>query len=232
MKIDVSKLKPLEHGEGKFGKCYILDEETIYKEFKPVIEEELIICRESLVPLVEKENETFILPRYLNCEDKILLGYTMRYINAPCLRRLGHNISLSKLALATPKVYQDIDNLSNNKIITADVNDRNILFDENIHIIDSDFYTIGDNPSKILLENRKNYNNAIMSYICETSMTKNEIEKFIMSDFYLKYLYNLLESGGSKEAMVEFLTILKMKVSAYADREVDNLKDVYKILKK
>ena len=39
MKIDVSKLKPLEHGEGKFGKCYILDEETIYKEFKPVIEE-------------------------------------------------------------------------------------------------------------------------------------------------------------------------------------------------
>ena len=204
MKIDVSKLKPLEHGEGKFGKCYILDEETIYKEFKPVIEEELIICKESLVPLVEKENETFILPRYLNCEDKILLGYTMRYINAPCLRRLGHNISLSKLALATPKVYQDIDNLSNNKIITADVNDRNILFDENIHIIDSDFYTIGDNPSKILLENRKNYNNAIMSYICETSMTKNEIEKFIMSDFYLKYLYNLLESGGSKEAMVEF----------------------------
>ena len=71
-----------------------------------------------------------------------------------------------------------------------------------------------------------------MSYICETSMTKNEIEKFIMSDFYLKYLYNLLESGGSKEAMVEFLTILKMKVSEYADREVDNLKDVYKILKK
>lgn len=232
MKIDVEKLKPLEHGEGKFGKCYILDEGTIYKEFKPDIEEELIICEENLLPLVGKENETFILPRYLNCEDDILLGYTMRYINAPCLKRLGHNISLSKLALATPQVYQDIENLSNKKIISADVSDRNILFNDNIHIIDSDFYTLGDNIDKILLENRKNYNQAILSYICETSMTKNEIEEFIMNDFYLKYLYNLLERGGSKEAMIGFLTTLKIKISEYAGKEVDNLKDVYKILKK
>lgn len=232
MNINVEKLEPLQHGEGKFGKCYILDKGTIYKEFKPDIEEELIIYKENLMPLVGKENETFILPRHLNCQNGILLGYTMRYINAPCLKRLGHNISLSQLALATPKVYQDIENLSNNRIISEDVTDRNILFNGNIHIIDSDFYTIGDNKDKILLKNRKNYNQAILAYICETSMNKNEIEEFIMNDFYLKYMYNLLEYGASKEVMVGFLTTLKTKVSEYAGRETDNLKDIYKILKK
>ena len=31
--MDVSNLKPLENGFGAFGRCYILDDNTLYKQF-------------------------------------------------------------------------------------------------------------------------------------------------------------------------------------------------------
>lgn len=233
MDIDIKNLKPLKDGEGSCGKCYILNENTLYKEFYPVTEEDFIICEKELRPLVGIINDTFVFPIELNIKYGILLGYTMRYVKGVSLKNLNHDIFLYSLIYALPKVYEDIEIISKKGILLYDISDDNILFDgTKLSIIDQDRSTIIDNPRLALMYNRRNFNQTILCYICEQTMQNREIEKFISSDVYLNYIYEGLNQGISNEFMIEFLETIREKLfEVYGDVAI-NVKDIKKILEK
>ena len=219
-------LKKLPNGNGSFGECYILDNNTLYKKFYKLPGGDYPFTEEHFSDLVGIENNSFVFPRKLETEDGYVTGYLMDYIHAKDLEALDFDYSITDFLYALDSLKDDIYKLSDEGIVVMDVNFGNILFDDKFHIIDTDLYC-KDIKNYYGPDYNEDYIVNALHYSFTNKKNRFELSYLISQNDELSYFDARLKNEYSINAFKDFLISLREVVSSLEGEDIDNLKRLY-----
>ena len=130
------------------------------------------------------------------------------------------------------KVASDTKLISDDNILIFDLNYGNVLFDgEKINIVDCDFYTRGFDSSDVFVENSNMFCNMFHNYVAFFDNEEDIYFSFV-EDHKLDEFVNYLIYEGDFDCLKEYLSKLKKIVYNYVGVEVDNLKEINRVIKR
>lgn len=229
--IDISKLFPLEFGKGRAGRCYILDDDYLLKQYGLVNEFTINYEEDKISKLVGYSNSTYIYPEDVYFLNGYLNQSKIRYIKEDSLFHKKYNVLISDLIDAIDTLYDDLIKVSDDAIYTMDIHAGNVILkDKKLYLIDRDEDVKGKLRRDFCLrENLFNINKCIFQYI--------------LSDYYriIRPSYDMINDNKSlrfitKELLSESNKAFLLKEFLYEYREVvckkykcdlDNLSEIH-----
>lgn len=208
-KIDPENLKNLEVLGA--GACA-----TVYKDRDKALK---VAKRPDLVPdisnIIGIKNGTCIFPEeMLEDTNGNVIGYIMEYVNGPKLGDYIDEIDFDFLSSMIGKVEEDIQALSQHKILFSDLNVGNIIYDTNsgkIKIVDTDDFKKNQEISvdQVYRHNIGSFNTQIETII---GLTGGVLSQFFQNNseyhsFYREYLKR--ERKGENTSINEVLQVIR-----------------------
>ena len=228
--MDKTKLKKLPNGKGNYGECYIVDNNTLYKEFFRLDDGSYPFEKNYFNDMQGIENGTFVFPKKIYTNGDYTLGYTMDYIHAYNLELIQLDFSLSDFIIALDRLKEDLKRLTENGIVICDVNSRNILYDGKFHVIDTDLFTTeeksGFNP-----EGNEKYLSEYLYYYVTEENNRYEFDDLLFSNDELYYVDKKIKNKCNMDILKDFLFELRDALLKETNFETDNFKDMYRIVK-
>lgn len=224
--MDTSKLKKLPNGEGGFGECYIVDQNTLYKKFYKLSSGKYPFEADRFNDFVGIKNKNFVFPNEIETNGEYTIGYTMDYIHAKDLKVLNYNYSISDFIMALDDLKESLYELAYLGIVIADVNDKNILFDDQFHIIDTDLYIMDNERHYDMGHNEDylvNYLNYLFVYADRTLIIKDLLD----SNEDLNLSNRIVERDYTISALKDFLIELREIATRLFGKEVENFSEIY-----
>lgn len=227
--LDTIKLKPLKNGSGSYGRCYIVDDNTLYKKFFINEDGKYPFHRDKLSNLIGIENDTIIFPTELDIVDDYVRGYYMKWIHAPNMREIDYDISLSSIISSLDKLELDLNLVSDLGIVISDVNFENVLFKDRFYLIDIDLCWKSRGYFNVNSFNERMFTNFLHHYFIKEY---NYYEFIFALENYprLENVYCASINSKSISSFKEFLIMYKEYISEIAGCDIDNFKNVDKVL--
>ena len=91
---------------------------------------------EHLIFLNKIKNDSYIGPEEILIKNDEVIGYIYPYVPGKVIKNLNNNIKLKSLINAYEKLYKDTILISNDSYKLQDLHQKNIIFNNNIYIID------------------------------------------------------------------------------------------------
>lgn len=229
--MNVCKLKELPDGKGNFGKCYIIDDRTLYKEFYESSRSGYSFKKESLKKIVNIKNDSFIFPKKLYTKGNEVLGYTMNYIHANRIDKLNYNFSIIDFICAFDTLKENLKKINDERIVMIDAGVKNTLFNGNFYIIDTDFYEKEEDPYFDYNSNEE----YIVMYLYEYLVlreNKYEMLSLIEKNDDLRIINDDLMKKFNISTFKTFLYELREAICKINHEDIDNFSEMIKVLKK
>lgn len=229
--MDVNKLKELPDGKGNFGKCYIMDDKTLYKEFYKNSYSGYSFKKENLKRITNIKNDSFIFPKKLYTKGDEVLGYTMDYIHADRMDKLNYNFSIIDFIYAFDVLKENLKKINDERILMIDAGVKNTLFNGNFYIIDTDFYEKNDDPYFDYNSNEE----YIVMYLYEYLIlreNKYEMLNLIEKSDDLRIVNDDLMKKFNISTFKIFLYELREEICKINHRDIDNFSEMIKVLKR
>ena len=220
-------LKKLPNGQGGFGRCYIIDNDTLYKKFFKLSKNKYPFSAEYFEDLVGLENRTFVFPKELEIRGDYTTGYTMDYIHAGSIESKSFDCSITDFIISLDDLREDIYELDDQGIIIRDVTAEHILYDGDFHIIDTDLY----------IKDKNNYYDSgynedyLVSYLYSFfSGQKSGVgfESLIEKSDELRYADSEVKKNCTISNLKEFLYEMKGVISKLEGEDIDDFQNLYK----
>lgn len=225
--MNIYDLKKLPNGSGGYGCCYIVDDETLYKRFHKQKDGSYPFAYNYFDKFYGLENDSFVFPKEIDVEGDYTIGYTMNYIHADTLEVLDFDFSINDFIIALDKLKEGLYEVTNQGIVVLDVNAKNMLYDGDFHIIDTDlFLAKGESDFDPYDVNEDYVVSYLHSYITQEKCPY-EIGKIINYNDDLKYFDKRLTKDANISDLKNFLYELKDSVSRLANRNIDNFTELY-----
>jgi len=166
-KVDVSKLIALPFGRGRAGKCYVLHNGYLLKQYDILDEFTLRYEEEKIKKFVGRVNRTYIYPEDAYFLNGYLNQSKIKYIPEDTLFLKYPDVSITDLFDSVSDVYEDLLEISDDRILTMDLHDGNaILMNKKLYLIDRDEDVKDEFDSAFCLrENLYQLNSCIYEYI-------------------------------------------------------------------
>jgi len=200
-RIDFDKI-PEEYrknyiGSGDNGNCYLISNNEVFKTFfYPEIFEKRVI------ELTKMNNPYFIFPKKIVYVKNKFVGYIMDYVDGVTLDKMK-NIDIFKYIEDIKNIEYYIAVLSRRGYFLMDFKNANIMIDKNnnIKIIDTDYFLKTDNTDKLYNTNIHDFAFAILRpfvNIYRDSFKSRELEykrRLLIDGKYLpsKFLIDILK---------------------------------------
>ena len=220
-------LKKLPNGKGGFGRCYIIDDNTLYKKFFKQDNGKYPFEYDHFDKFYGVKSDSFVFPRDIETKGDYTLGYTMDYIHADTLELLDFDYSISDFIVALDKLKQGLYEVTEQGIIISDVNAKNMLYDGEFHVIDTDLYMTKDESYIDPYDHNEDYLIRYLYLYFTQEKKPDEIAKIISENDYLISLRRNLIKDGKVSDLKEFLYELRDCVSKLAHKDIDNFADMY-----
>lgn len=221
-------LKKLPNGKGGFGRCYILDDKTLYKKFFKQDNGKYPFEYDHFDKFYGIESDSFVFPIEVETKGDYVLGYTMDYIHADTLELLDFDYSISDFIVALDKLKQGLYEITEQGIIISDVNAKNILYDGEFHVIDTDLYMTKDESYFDPYDHNEDYLIRYLYAYFTQEKCSQEIKEIInQNDYLISLTRNILKDAKTSD-LKEFLYELRDYVSRLAHKDIDNFDDMYK----
>ncbi len=188
-------------GNGKFNKCYTLENGNVYKEFgKPLNLVEI----DRFKYLLEYKNSSMAFPFDFVYDNKMFYGYITEKAPGIVMEKAFEKSNILDMSTNSIRVEKDIKFISNGLIMMYDFHDNNFMYDgKKFTIIDFDEYAKVSVYSKdeIIKRNIKTYKglfcglfNGILKPNRNTSYVVNKIQKYYHLDISAsEMLYQIKE---------------------------------------
>lgn len=218
-------------GSGSQGRVYYnKNNHMVYKIYEEVFDEyfdeySFNISEEDVLQFSHLKNSTYYFPiEVIKLENRII-GYTSKYFNGKLLCDTNPLlIKYDDFEKACLDVYEDINYLSNNNVLTFDVMYNIMYGNKKIRIIDTDEYSYNYKlaTSELLKENNYNFNLGIMLFLVDSYF-----DEFVNSNKLLSEMYKSCDVN-----LREFLIQFKKSLSEYADKDINRLIEAKKLINK
>ena len=184
---------------GKNGTCYLTTDKVVFKNG-------LNLKIEILEKLSNIYTNFFIFPKKLvYSKDNILIGYIMDYVDGVTIKNLNRSFDMSKYLNDIKRLEYEISmiTLYNVSIIDAGIN--NVIFDnnDNIKIIDTDFYNVSKKYCNTFIQN-------------EHALSYTLLYPFID-------IYDYKFSNDSLNKYLNYLKDNRIKISSFIEEVNDKL---------
>lgn len=233
-RIDISKLDSLPDGKGRAGRCYILDDDYLIKNYSLLNEFLINYEEEQISKFVGYSNSTYIYPEDAYFSNGYLKQAKLEYIKERSLFRKEHNVLISDLVDAIDEMYEDLIKISDDNIYTRDIHDGNVILkDKKLYLIDRD-EDVKDklNSDFCLRENLFNINKCLFRYVLsDYHRIISTSYDMINNDRGLKLITKELLNGSSKAFLLkEFLYEYREAICKRYKCEVDKISDIHRKL--
>lgn len=208
-------------GKGRCSKCYLLQNESVYKQFNTPLDVSEI---DRFKYFLSYKNDNFLFPYEFICDDKKLYGYITKKASGKTLEDIFIDCDLNKFSSNSKKLEDNIKYISEGRIIMYDFHSENIMYDDSIfEVIDTDEYSISGIYDK---EESKNIN---LSYhrnlICNLFINK------ILFTKDSEYIINKVNEYKKSDINVsEIILCLKNDIEINYKETINNVQDINKIL--
>ena len=230
--MNVLGLKKLPNGDGGYGSCYILDSNTLYKKFHKMDDGTYPFEADHFDKFIGVESDSFVFPKNIDIEDNYAVGYTMDYIHANTLESIDFDFSINDFIVALDKLKEGIYKVTNSGIVVCDVNAKNILYDGEFHVIDTDLYMTADECDFDPYDVNEDYiASYLYSYITEEKCSY-EMEMIRDYNYNLDELDKKIRKKADMESLKHYLYELQDSVGELEDRRIDTFNDLYKGIQK
>lgn len=223
----INKIKYLKLlSSGSQGECYLdNNNRLVHKIYHQFLDNynDIKYNYDDIMRFSNISNNTYIFPKDVIEVNNEIVGYTMDYVVSKDLSSINPLlINLDRLIANINNVSIDIENISDNGILSYDVM-YNILYKNKFNIIDTDEYTYKDIDPNILFEmNKQRFDYAIYNFLVD-----GYFNYFINSYPKLKNMYK-----DKNIDVVIFIEILRKYLSEYIGDEVNKLSDARECLNK
>ncbi len=172
--------------------------------------------------------DSYISPIKLLYVKDNFKGYLMKYCKGKDLQRktkLG--ISVSEFASNTVKLFEDTKKLTDLKYVIYDTFISNVMYDEGFKMIDIDNYPFEQNKSLSEIDelNRLRLNKMLVTIFINTT----GLASLAYTDVEFTKLLDKCTSGNI--GFEELFNDLCMKAYNIADKEIEKVEDIGKVLK-
>lgn len=151
-----------------------------------------------------------------------LLGYKMPYINAPTLKNLPASTPLPSLVSSLESIKPTIKYFSKNHFDFADTHDKNLLFSNNLYLIDLDNSIIlYDSPALLYSKNMLKIYNVLLF-----SLAKN----ITINDDKYNHILKELKSHTSDDYALALQSLIDLTEN-YIDKPLNTVGELRRALK-
>lgn len=227
----ISKLEPVSKvNYGKYGICYKLNSNLVLKIFTRKLE---YYVENNIKRNMKRESDIIMYPKnmvYIDYKKKFMDGYTCKLADGIDLNTLFEQIENNTGDLSFDKLlsaYYDnfLDKLNKEKVYLNDVKPAHIFIDDNISIIDSDFFRskpLAMTNSEMKKQNLIEVNGSIIAiinhYLPGDYWGNNNIESE-------NFIYNYIK-GIEKITNNNIDSMLKLSKYKFTDSEILELRKV------
>lgn len=186
---------PLEYrakliGYGDCGKCYLLDNGLVYKEFFPEVLD--LLNKYSMKNFTCLDSELVAFPKTIVYKNEInddnIMGYLYNYVDGDLLWDISDSESMNDIITASDKLEKEMVFLAKNGVYLFDVNSGGVIYTKTkeIKLIDTDLYKYWDceDPYDIYKSSIKEWGLFIMLFLNTGFPFDNEI----LNEHYQKLL--------------------------------------------
>ena len=230
--MNVLGLRKLPNGDGGYGSCYILDNNTLYKKFHKMDDGTYPFEADYFDKFIGVKSDSFVFPKDITVDGDYAIGYTMDYIHADTLEVMDFDFSINDFIVALDRLKEGIYKVTNSGIVICDVNAKNMLYDGEFHVIDTDLYMTTDECDFDPYDVNEDYvASYLYSYITEEkcSYEMGMIRKY---NYELDKLDREMRKGADMESLKHYLYELQNSVEELSERRIDTFNDLYKVMKR
>lgn len=210
-------------GESSEGICKRFNNRKVIKLFNELSNEEYE--KDQILKYKKLKNLTYIFADKVFYIDNILSGYIPAYSPLENLINIDRNkINFNEIIKGSKQVEIDTKHLSEKGIEVYDVLFNILYKNGKFNIIDTCSYF----DSELELEKLYNTNISIFNYSVLEFIIKDTFYEFVFSSKELKEFYNYVENG---ESIIDFLRLLKQRLSEFCDKEITTVKSAKKAIK-
>ena len=141
--------------KGRNGICYLTKDNQVLKVINDINETKLS-------ELMKYNSESFIFPKSLVYEKKSnkCIGYLMDYVDGMPVKFIPETTLLDKYTHSIKKIEEEIAKLTVYKLHIIDAGISNVLFDvnEDLKVVDTDFYEPKSELKNLYSVNMSSYN--------------------------------------------------------------------------
>lgn len=218
-------LRPMEFGShSDIYKARFETEMYAIKKYNWIYEESL----ENIERNLSIKIDSYITPlKLLYISDKFE-GYIMKFCKGKDLSKRKLNISIDEFATSAIKLFEDTDKLSELNYYTFDTYITNIMYDNGFKMIDTDDYIFEHNYSN---EELRELNKMKINKLLSEIFIKNAgLANLYFNNVNFQKLIDKCKDG--QITFEELFNTLCIRAYNIADRELQNISDVGKVLKK
>lgn len=227
----ISKLEPVSKvNYGKYGICYKLNSNLVLKIFTRKLE---YYVENNIKRNMKRESDIIMYPKnmvYIDYKKKFMDGYTCKLADGIDLNTLFEQIENNTGDLSFDKLlsaYYDnfLDKLNKEKVYLNDVKPAHIFIDDNINIIDSDFFRskpLAMTNSEMKKQNLIEVNGSIIAIINHYLPGDYWVNNNIESE---NFIYNYIK-GIEKITNNNIDSMLKLSKYKFTDSEILELRKV------
>lgn len=221
-------LKKLPNGEGGFGRCYIINNDTLYKKFYKQNDGKYPFSYDYFDKFIGVESDSFVFPNDVETRGDYTIGYTMDYIHADTLELLDFDFSIDDFITSLDKLREGLYEITEQGIVICDVNAKNMLYDGDFHVIDTDLYMTKDETYFDPEEKNEDYLASYLYYYLTQEKCPYEVNGLINENDYLRLINNDMVKGANISNLKSFLYELRDYVSRLCHKDINNFNDMYK----
>lgn len=224
-------------GYGSSAICFLLPDMDVLKLYLPTPHTynlfEYFDMQEHLEYLRTLENESYIGPNKIYMYKGRIIGYSMRYVMNPTLKRVSQDTLVSNLLIFTDVLFEDTMKISEHRYRIGDMHYKNILYDDIYHVIDLDNGEKDDvhSVSSIAARNCQDIAGTIIKGIfnvdvCHNMIFKNsrlmeQYENLLYRDYQLlnDFINELKEEIKNDDATIRDMRKVRSKLLYLEGRE-------------
>ena len=208
-------------GKGSFGECYLRKDGKVLKIYYDNTANS-IMSKDFIVGVI---NDTYIFPEEMVYFKNTPIGTVMKYIDSLPLDK--KDVSINNIINSIPKAYSDTDLLSKQGIELWDVFSYNVLYDDGIKIIDTDFFNIKKESNKLHYENIVTFNSCFGVFLFGIY----GYEKIFKLPYFNKSLEELykqtfLYTQNDNKTLVDFLKVLRENIINIEQKEINTMHEM------
>lgn len=208
-------------GEGCCSMCYLLDDKTVYKEFKiPIYKSEIKIFSK----LFEYRNESICLPIEFISKDKRICGYVMPRIMGETIGSCFNESNIVNMSTNSILLEKNIDYMSKGNILMDDFHAGNLMYDnEKFTIIDIDSYFVPTSYSTDeVIEKNREFHRIMISNLFINNLLNDKYKRLIV-DKILPIKYSKIKTN-------ELIIEIKMILDKFYKEDIKTMNQLKKIV--
>lgn len=210
-------------GKGNSSKCFTIQNGDVFKKFNNPLD---VIQIEMFKYFSNYENESFLFPFEFVYDDKKFYGYITKRFKGETLEKLFPSCNLENLSTHSIKLENNIDYISEGKIVMHDFHSENIMYDKKLlQVIDPDEYGIRDFYSfKEIKDINFNYYRTMIGKLFLSNIAFSKNTKYIID--------RVNEYRVCDIKVSEMILKIKEDIEKYYKEKIDTIEDFNTIIRK